>query len=134
MDTLCSWFNHCGHSHGQEVKEVNMADIMKQWLKKEPCGDAISRQAVLDLLFNSYIKTELTSIGYANKEYAELCVDELNELPSVDPQKPKTGCWEYGYTFADGKYGKCSECKKLIKCIYPMHYCPNCGAKMESEG
>ena len=20
MDTLCSWFNHCGHSHGQEVR------------------------------------------------------------------------------------------------------------------
>ena len=52
--------------------------------------DLISRQAVLDLLFNSYIKTELTSIGDASKEYAELCVDELNELPSVNPQEPKT--------------------------------------------
>lgn len=54
--------------------------------EQEPCNDAISRQAVLDLLFNAYIKTELTSIGYASKEYAELCVDELNELPTVNPQ------------------------------------------------
>lgn len=49
-------------------------------------------------------------------------------------QEPKTGHWEYGYSFADGNYCKCSECKEIIKCIYPMHYCPNCGAKMESEG
>ena len=26
-------------------------------------------------------------------------------------QEPKTGHWEYGYTFADGNYCKCSECK-----------------------
>lgn len=50
-------------------------------------------------------------------------------------QEPKTGHWEYGYAFPDGNYCKCSECKEIIKCIYPMHYCPNCGARMaESEG
>ena len=45
-------------------------------------------------------------------------------------QEPKTGHWEYGYAFADGNYCKCSECKEIIKCTYPMHYCPNCGARM----
>lgn len=49
-------------------------------------------------------------------------------------QEPKIGHWEYGYAFPDGNYCKCSECKEIIKCIYPMHYCPNCGARMiESE-
>lgn len=60
-------------------------------LKQEPSGDLISRQAVIELLFNAYTKTELTSIGYASKEYAELCVNELMELPSIHPQEPKTG-------------------------------------------
>lgn len=59
---------------------------------------------------------------------------ELAKLPSVTPQEPKMGHWEYGYAFPDGQYCRCSECEELIKCIYPMHYCPNCGAKMaESE-
>ena len=56
-----------------------------------------------------------------------------SDCPLIEIEEPKTGHWEYGYTFADGNYCKCSECKEIIKCIYPMHYCPNCGAKMESE-
>lgn len=63
---------------------------------------------------------------------SDLCRDTANLLEALE-QEPKTGHWEYGYAFADGNYCKCSECKEIIKCIYPMHYCPNCGAKMESE-
>ncbi len=53
----------------------------------------------------------------------------------VAPRQPeaKGGKWEYGYSFPDGEYCKCSECKEIIKCIYPMHYCPNCGTKMEGK-
>jgi hypothetical protein len=57
-------------------------------------------------------------------------VNCVKGMSSVTPQEPKTGHWEYGYAFADGNYCKCSECKEIIKCIYPMHYCPNCGTKM----
>ena len=106
--------------------------------------DLISRQAVLDLLFNPYIKTELTSIGYASKEYAELCVDELNELPSVNPQEPKMGHWidkdgkEQGYDIAGIKTWyiqiMCSECGFIKTAIEghtgQYHYCPNCGCRM----
>ena len=98
-------------------------------------GDLISRQAVLDLLFNSYIKTELTSIGYASKEYAELCVDELNELPSVNPQEPKTGHWKRIsmdlYVQHATAYYQCSECGEKV--IGEHNYCQFCGARMESE-
>lgn len=73
----------------------------------------------------------------------------LKELPPVIPPKgvtvtdfadkcrecgkQKKGKWERGYSFSDGEYVKCTVCGEIIKCIYPMHYCPNCGAEMESE-
>ena len=101
-------------------------------LKQEPSGDLISRQAVIELLFNAYTKTELTSIGYASKEYAELCVNELMELPSIHPQEPKTGHW---IKIAWKAY-RCSECERISE--YYTDFCPNCGCRMvepqESEG
>lgn len=39
--------------------------------------------------------------------------------------------WERGYTFPDGAYWKCTNCGELIKVKVPMHYCSNCGAKMD---
>ena len=98
-------------------------------IKTELSDDLISRQAVLDLLFNSYIKTELTSIGYASKEYAELCVDELNELPPVNPQEPKTGHWIGVNPMVDTLM--CSECgENIISEEFKSNYCPNCGCRM----
>ena len=60
--------------------------------------------------------------------WSKVIRDTVEEMKQE--QEPKTGHWEYGYAFSDGNYCKCSECKEIIKCIYPMHYCPNCGAKM----
>ena len=67
-----------------------------------------------------------TPIIDAYKDMLEACDMAIKALE----QEPKTGHWEYGYVFADGNYCKCSECKEIIKCIYPMHYCPNCGCRM----
>lgn len=53
---------------------------------------------------------------------------ELTELKPVIHAK-----WKRGYSFPDGEYWKCSHCNELIKVKIPMHYCNNCGAKMESE-
>ena len=39
--------------------------------------------------------------------------------------------WDRGYTFPDGAYWKCTNCGELIKVKVPMHYCSNCGAKMD---
>lgn len=41
--------------------------------------------------------------------------------------------WERGYSFPDGEYWKCLHCNELIKVKIPMHYCNNCGAKMDKE-
>lgn len=93
-------------------------------LEQEPCkdtnanqhknaleGDAISRQAVLDMMQMRLSGKELYKAVY--------------ELPSVNPQ-PKTGHWIETWT---GLW--CSECNKDVNSFY--NYCPNCGAKMESE-
>lgn len=84
------------------------------------------------------IKKYLTDEGKRKLESlvmsVRIAVDIEDEtLIKALERKPKTGHWEYGYAFADGNYCKCSECKEIIKCIYPMHYCPNCGADMRNK-
>ena len=48
-------------------------------------------------------------------------------------EERKTGKWEYGYSFPDGNYAKCTACGEIIKCTYPMHFCPNCGSDNRGE-
>lgn len=52
------------------------------------------------------------------------------DCPLVETKERKVGKWEYGYSFPDGNYAKCTACNEIIKCTYPMHFCPNCGADM----
>ena len=62
-------------------------------------------------------------------------MDEIRVLPLVASARKKVkGKWERGYSFPDGEYVKCTICGEIIKCIYPMHYCPNCGSFMTKEG
>lgn len=82
-------------------------------VSEKPCGDAISRQAVLDLIFIPM--PELTR--------------KINELPTVTPQ-PKMGHWEWNQYDANPKIGNfhCSLCHMIGRAYYD--YCPTCGAKM----
>ena len=100
-------------------------------LKREPCEDCISRQAVLDLIYNSWAHN---GVG---ENYGELSIDALKALPPVTP-RPKTGHWIDRFP---AKECKCSVCDFLI-CISngsyidmvgQMKYCPNCGADMRGE-
>ena len=80
-------------------------------LEQEPCDDAISRDAVWDVM------QELWGTS------GEL-IDRLMDLPSVNQQEPKTGHWierEHGGV-------KCSKC--LIVFARPSIFCPNCGCRM----
>ena len=70
---------------------------------------------------NEEYKRKMTRIANACSEAMDLI------------EERKQGEWEYGYTYPDGKYVKCSECQEIIKCIYPMKYCPNCGAEMRGN-
>lgn len=64
------------------------------------------------------------------KKYSDM-VDEIANLKALE-QEPKTGHWIAGEKISDGFI--CSECGSQYE-EYPIshNYCPNCGAKMESE-
>ena len=86
----------------------------------EPCEDAISREAVKDKV------KELFSMGECYCDEHSI-IGMINELP---PVTQKSGKWidreEY-----DADRWKCSVCGRTEP--YKENYCPNCGAKMESE-
>ena len=114
-------------------------------LSTESCKDAISRQAVLDLcdMQNRYeIPYEYNEGGKHIKGYDEgriINVTKLKVLPPVTPQpKTKTGRWKQCMPKGTEEWAyECSECnfwryKKTIN-LSRFNFCPNCGARMESE-
>lgn len=101
-------------------------------LEQEPCEDAISRQAVLDCL---------TATGLKKYDFILNARDKIKNLPSVKPQEPKTGHWEWVQYDYNPKLGNwhCSECRcVVVECVgkkekggIPLYkYCPQCGAKI----
>ena len=82
-------------------------------LEQEPCGDAVSRQAVLEVIrkchCEEWVKADIGA--------------PIEALPSVTPQ-PKTGQW---IKQEDGTY-KCSNCKNYE--LWEGIYCASCGVKM----
>jgi predicted RNA-binding Zn-ribbon protein involved in translation (DUF1610 family) len=101
----------------------------------KPSGDAISRQAVLDII-NFEDKWLVHAKG--NNAYTEVAFSGMKsriaDLPPVNPQEPKTGHWILDET--DNSI-TCDKCGCLIWANDisngEAYYCPNCGAGMESE-
>lgn len=99
-------------------------DMAIQALSQEPCDDAVSREAVIE------------AVSEGCQEWRGIygrCEELINALPSVT-QKSKTGHWILDET--DNSI-TCDKCGCLIWANDisngDAHYCPNCGAKMESE-
>ena len=87
-------------------------------LEQEPCEDAISRQSMLDYL--KYLHGEMPEEEF------------IKELPSVTPARKK-GHWIY---HSDEGFVECSECGSATNCdgnIADLHFCFNCGAKMDED-
>ena len=88
---------------------------------KEQSGDAISREAVIELCEGWWL-------GHTKEDDF---VTEVRALPSVTPQQ-RMGRW----ILTDDDFVYCSECEDSY---YPRpidaswYYCPHCGAKMEVE-
>lgn len=135
-------FIEYARKHGVDIKAIKSEnpDTFKK-IFGEPCTDAISRQAVLEALRTMYdthiIKTE------DGDEYIDYndTVYEIEALPSVNPQEPKTGHWIFHTSFDKGHKNcneciECSQCHTWLghDCYAKTPYCPICGTKMaESE-
>ena len=92
-------------------------DISETIPPLEPCTDAVSRDAILEWC------------GDINMDvYTDEVKEFVNGLPSVTQ---KSGKWLYKEITDDYRVtGQCSECKE--RRLFD-NFCPNCGAKMESE-
>ena len=88
--------------------------------------DCISRQAVIDLMIQKWGE------NFSGDSAMQESIDAIRVLPSVTLQAPNTGHW------TDDGYCSCCNKQTLPLDIsgYASGYdsfCPNCGAKMESE-
>lgn len=103
-------------------------------LEQEPCSDAVSRQAVLDVLCNLGWGCEENGADTEYVSALEDCAEKVKELPSVTPQE-QTGQWtERKIHETTGFFlPTCSECGEIQP--YAHHtfrwdFCPSCGAYM----
>lgn len=104
--------------------EKKCEEIIKA-LEQEPCDDAISRQAVLDL---PRIKTHNV---WGNVIYESVDVENVRQLPPVTPQQ-KMGRWEYIKKEDSYRCSLCGfPCHKDNLGAIPTKYCAGCGAYMQ---
>lgn len=117
-----------------------ISDAIKA-LEQEPCSDAISRQKALLSLTGEDLPKD-------RDKYIALVNERIKALSSVSPQEPKTGHWindnvKFTKVGNDCMYvneSRCSECNWSVHLATTnkneyntTNYCPNCGARMESE-
>lgn len=105
--------------------------VIIEALEQEPCEDAVSRQAVLDL---PRIKTHNV---WGNVICESVDVDNVRQLPSVTPQ-PEVGRWIYDKNIDNWKCSECGETPKTMGycgsadfMAKHFKYCNHCGAKMQ---
>lgn len=86
-------------------------------------GDAVSRQAVLDITWEEPSYTDALNVLTEVR-------DKVKALPSVNPQQ-KTGHWISEVTCIGAKIFRCSNCDFTIpKPKTKINYCSNCGFRM----
>ena len=97
------------------------------------CEDAISRQAVMDAMYDLCGEESLKDNPWRDNPHIDSIIDAIEDLPSVTP-KQKMGHWiddtSLGYHISI-----CSNCDWRghgdTCLIYKPKYCPNCGARMK---
>ena len=111
---------------GEDTVYVDRDDVLKI-LEQNSCEDCISREWLKIAIHNFYhglrhIPTEEDIQAY------------IDVAPSVTPQ-PKIGHW-LDIMVGDMPAQACDRCNTFYPLAYiggGHNYCPNCGAKMESE-
>lgn len=104
-------------------RQTEALDMAIKSLKQYLCEDAVSRQAVLE-----QINCWIGSGEYRYTNATDYLNKRIKALPPVRPQE-QTGKWK----FVCQHWRKCSECGFSHKFAEDWKYCPNCGARMESE-
>lgn len=124
---------HCGKKAlFPEEKKYEAYDMAIKALEQESCDDCVRRQEVLDIL-----KDKWNKFSDANDAMQE-SIDTIEALKPVTPQ-PKAGHWFVDERPESDREVICSNCEQPIFKYHKLgfdyrpKYCPNCGAKMESE-
>ena len=109
----------CAEEHRQLAEWLK---DYKRLLAQQPCGDCISRQAVLDQAVYTVAET-----GWCGMT---VDVKDIESLPPVTTAK-KVGQWIFVFRNGFGRaLYKCSECNFDYDAT-GYNYCPNCGAWMK---
>ena len=122
---------NCDHSEiidwEQDTKTGKAKPIYYCEKHKESCDEVVSRQAVINLIRGCNSALEEPRI-FDNHNAGVKFEQYVTELPSVRPQE-STGHWidmDEGFSPCE-----CSVCETVE--FKKSNYCPNCGARMESE-
>ena len=106
---------------------IEALDLVIKALEQQPCEDAISRQAAIDVVRKWFDKIQLNG---------DICLDGIISLPPVTPQQ-NMGHWIFHKPFEFGQANcneciECSQCHTWLgyDCYAKTPYCPICGAKM----
>jgi rubrerythrin len=134
-DCIIDGTDACSRGAGRAVDDEICGDFMSSRSEiPNTCGDAVSRQAVLDVTWEEPSYTDALNVLTEVR-------DKVKVLPSVTPQR-RTGRWiktrlddEPDKICDDcGTYcWKCSICGNDASGWGNFKYCPKCGAKMEVE-
>ena len=126
--------------HRINRKMDEAVDMAIKALNQEPCDDATSRQAVIDMCKKEIDHISKNWQNYHSPSEAKsgfaYIATNIYDLPPVNPQ-PKSGHW-IGIDEEPHEDYECDRCGYVVSTytanIEPhteYKYCPNCGAKME---
>jgi hypothetical protein len=124
----CKKWDDCECGRKGHINGTSIGYSIGECKDYEPCDDAISRQAVFDLvrsLTRWCVRSEDGKFNNVGLLYDDVMFG-IDKLPSVTQ---KSGTW----IALDEGYGPyiCSLCEWVE--AGKSKYCPNCGARMESE-
>lgn len=116
--------------------------FLNEALESQPCEDAVSREAVKELVVKEFVNPQDGMEEWRNavNDVVEEILHAVETMPSVIPQR-KMGRW-IDFNWNDGdicRWGiKCSECHTEYKHGGEMwhnpKFCPNCGAEISGGG
>ena len=123
------WAKSRGEKPSGHVYEEHL--LILELLKQEPCEDAISRQAVLDM---AYDMSEIDG-----EHFTEPCM--VVEVEDIEKLPPVTTVREHGewieridrddYNDYEHIWYECTKCHRDAD--RPFDFCPRCGADMRGK-